>query len=89
VAVGGAGLAERPLDLQFLHPGQGLPQQVVEGHGMDQRRIQPGLQLVAMKLRDLPPGRLQFQLPAQTELRVNPPSSCAPVVHDHASESSV
>jgi len=40
---------------------------------MHQRRIEPGLKVVPVQLRDGAPGRLQIKLPGQTEFRVQPP----------------
>jgi hypothetical protein len=64
-------------------PAQSLPQQVVHGGHMNQRRIQPGFEVVPVQLRDGAPGRLQIKLPGQTELRVQPPV----VFHDRSSSS--
>jgi hypothetical protein len=49
---------------------------------MNQRRIQPGFEVVPVQLRDGAPGRFQVKLPGQTELRVQPP-----LIHDSSSSS--
>jgi hypothetical protein len=68
--------------LQLLHAGQGLAKQVVHGGEVHQRRIQPRLKVMSVHSGDCPPGPFQLELPAQTELRVQPP-----IFHDHRSSS--
>jgi hypothetical protein len=68
---------------QLNDPAQGLPEQVVHGGQMHQRRIEPGFEVVPVKFRDGAPGRLQIKLPGQTELRVQPPV----VFHERSSSS--
>jgi hypothetical protein len=58
--------------LQLLHPGQGLPQKLVLRHQVNQRRIQPGLKVVAVKPGDCPARALKLKLGRQTEGRVKP-----------------
>jgi hypothetical protein len=58
--------------LQLLHPCQGLPQELVLRHQVNQRRIQPGLKVVAVELGDRPACALQLELGRQTEGRVKP-----------------
>ena len=62
-------------NFQLNHPRHGLTEQVVHGQCMDQRRVQPGLEFMAVELGDHPSRRFQLQLPAQTELRVKPPTT--------------
>jgi hypothetical protein len=66
---------------QLYDAAQGLPEQVVHGGQMNQRRIEPSLEVVPVQLGDGSPGRLQVELPGQTELRVQPPV----VFHDRSS----
>jgi hypothetical protein len=72
------------LGFQLDDAAQGLAQQVVHGHHMHQRRIQPGLEVVPVQPGDGAPGRLEVKLPGQTEFRVQPPI----VIHDRSSSAS-
>jgi hypothetical protein len=70
-------------ELQFLHAGHGLAEQVIHGDRVDQGRIQSRLQVMPVHPGDRPPGRFQLQLPAQTELGIQPPT----LNHDRSSSS--
>jgi hypothetical protein len=64
-------------------PAQSLPEQVVHGGQMHQRRIEPGFEVVPVQLWNGAPSCFQIKLPGQTELRVQPPV----VFHERSSSS--
>ena len=76
-------LADGGFQFELLHAGQGLPQEMIEGDGMAEGRIKPGLKVMAMKPWDLASGRFQLQLSAQTEIGTQPPIS---ISHGRESE---
>jgi hypothetical protein len=77
-------LVDDRLELQLLHTGQRLAEQVIQGDRSDQGRIHFRLEVVAVHPGDGPPGSSQAQLRTQTELGIQPPT----VSHDRSSSSS-
>ena len=82
----GRRLIEDLPDLQLLHAGHGLAEHVIHRDRVDQGRIQSRLQVMPVHPGDRPPGRFQLQLPAQTELGIQPPTLNH--VHHHSSSAS-
>jgi hypothetical protein len=50
------------LELQLLHPGQRLPQKLVLCHQVNQRRVESGLEVMAVELGDCPACAFQLKL---------------------------
>jgi hypothetical protein len=71
-------LVDDRLELQLLHAAQRLAEQVLQRDRVDQSRIHCGLEVVAVRPGDSPPGSFQAQLGTQTELGIQPPT----VSHD-------